>query len=354
MLWLSCILSNIVMASLLGLTAWIVQRWLKWQAVARIIWILVLVKLVTPSFVPLPLRVIPSSVACAVGACGCGPHGPTQAMVRDWLPWTILAVWLSGTLATIWVAWRRCTQLRSLMAHAKPLPAEWESRALRLSSELSIRCPPLLLAVPGRVPPLVVPGLRRACVLLPLDLIDQIDVPQRDALLLHELIHIKRGDHWVRVLELAVGMAYWWLPVVGSVARQMRSCEEASCDAAVVGHLPRARRDYARLLLDVIDFANPVPRQAIPPATAMSAADDLEQRLVAILDESTEPRRRWIAGLIAAGLGCAILPCQFQCKSIGRRGLGPTPIGCEPPAREMGLRGCERNGQVSIEFCCPS
>src|SRR5947207_10876194 len=116
--------------------------------------------------------------------------------------------------------------------------------------------------------------------LLPIALMGQLNASQRESLLLHELIHLKRGDHWVRLLELTVAVAYWWLPVVGLIGRQLRVCEEACCDAAVVGHLPQGRRDYARLLLDVLDFANPLPRRAVSPATAMSVAEGLEQRLL--------------------------------------------------------------------------
>jgi bla regulator protein BlaR1 len=84
--------------------------------------------------------------------------------------------------------------------------------------------------------------------------------------LLHELDHSKRGDHRVRILELAVGVTYWWLPIVGLVGRQMRACEEACCDAAVISRLPDAGHDYASLLLDVVDFVTPLSVQA----TAMS------------------------------------------------------------------------------------
>ena len=87
----------------------------------------------------------------------------------------------------------------------------------------------------------------------------RLDRSQRAALLLHELVHIQRGDHWCGCWSWRFGVAYWWLPVVGSIGRQLRACEEACCDAAVVAHLPQARRDYARLLLDVLDFADPLP-----------------------------------------------------------------------------------------------
>src|SRR5262249_36589333 len=152
------------------------------------------------------------------------------------------AGWLFGAAATGLTAWCRWRRFRRLMAHAVPAPPEWHSLAARLSAGLSL-LPPEILAVPGRLPPLVVPGWHRSRMLLPAALMCRLDGPQRTGLLLHELIHLKRRDHLVRMLELAVSVVYWWLPVVSLIGRQMRACEESCCDAAVVAHEPQARRD---------------------------------------------------------------------------------------------------------------
>ncbi len=317
MSWLLWISSNLVLASLLALVAWFVQRRLRLPGVARVVWVLVLVKLVTPPLVSVPLVDLPYTLACSLGQCGCPQHAGT--IVDRTFLWVLLGTWSAGAVATGWLAWRRWTRFQRLIAQAKAAPPEWQALAATLSSELGIRCPEIL-AVPGRLPPLVVGGRPRPRMLLPMALIDQLDGSQRVALLLHELAHIKRGDHLVRLLEMMVSVAYWWLPVVGAIGRQLRNCEETCSDAAVVAHLPQARRDYARLLLDVIDFANPLPRHAVPQATAMSAAaNDLEHRLRAILDTRQRARRTWPAAALALGLACAILPCELQCDFAGLR-----------------------------------
>ena len=363
MLWLSWIVSNVVLGSLLALTAWFVQRWLRRPAVARILWVLALVKLVTPPLASVPLRDSLGTMACALGACRCGQHALTQTIVRDTLPWVLLAAWSAGAFATGWIAWCRWAQFRRLLAHAQAAPPEWQSLAARLASELSIRRPPEILAVPGRLPPLVVPGRRRPRLLLPMDLTGQLSASQREALLLHELVHIQRGDHLVRLLELTVGVAFWWLPIVGLIGRQLRACEEMCCDAAVVTHMPQARRDYARLLLDVLDFANPLPRQAVPQATAMSAAHDLEQRLRAILDDTPRTRRTWpivalAAKAFAVCLAFAILPCGWRYDFVALPAPAATSAEREPAAGEVclpgGARQVDRPKEPSLSLCCPS
>ena len=50
--WLSWVASNVLLAAGLALAAWAVQRRLNRPAVAHVLWVLVLVKLVTPPVVP--------------------------------------------------------------------------------------------------------------------------------------------------------------------------------------------------------------------------------------------------------------------------------------------------------------
>jgi len=351
--WMSCIASNVVLASLVGLTAWFVQRRLRRPAVARILWVLVLVKLVTPPLVSVPLVELPGTMACTLGVCGCGPHAGTLSIVGGALPWILLAAWSAGAGATAWTAWRRWTRFQRLLAHGRPAPPPWQSLAAHLASELSIRRPPEILAVPGRLPPLVVPSLGRPRMLLPVGLMRQLNRSQQKALLLHELFHIKRGDHLVRLLELAVTVAFWWLPIVGSIGRRLRACEEACCDAAVVAHLPQARRAYARLLLDVIDFTDPLPRRTVPQATAMSVAEGLEPRLRAILEAREGTRRTWPAAALAMGLACAILPCGMHYDFARRPTATPAAISDNGEAAAGAVRwtGCDPPVEL---FGCPS
>jgi beta-lactamase regulating signal transducer with metallopeptidase domain len=351
--------SNILLASLLALAAWLMQRWLRRPAFAHILWVLVLVKLVTPPLVIVPFRQFAGILACTIGICGCGKHSPTQNLVGETFPWILLVAWSIGAAATGWTAWRRWTRFRRLLANAVPAPPEWQTLAARLSTELSLRSPPEILAVPGRLPPLVVPGRQRPSMLLPTDLMGRLNDSQRTVLVLHELIHIQRRDHLVRMLELSVSVVYWWLPLVGSIGRQLRDCEEACCDEAVVAHQPHARRDYARLLLDVIDFASPLPQQSVPQATAMSAAHYLERRLRTILDATSESRRAWpaasfVAGACGLALACILLPCELQCDFMGLPGPEANSAEQEPDAGETCAPGGTRRENLSLSLCCPS
>jgi bla regulator protein blaR1 len=347
------VVSNVILALALALAARFAQRRLGRPAVARFLWVLVLVKLVTPPLVTVPLGQTSGPVACTLGMCGCDHHSRTQTFARDTLPWILLSAWSIGAGATVSIAWRRWIRFQRLIAQADSAPPEWQALAAGIASELSLRRSPEVLAVPGRLPPLVVPSRLRPRVLVPIALLDRLSASQRAALLLHELVHVQRGDHLVRMLELTVGVAYWWLPVIGSIGRQLRDCEEACCDAAVVAHRPDARRDYAKLLLDVVEFANPLRPQITVGATAMSAAHDLEKRLRAILEPGRRTGRRQWAGALMVGVACAVLPCRLHPDFIGR------PIAASSAGPRVAVEGTspsrdDRDVELSKNCCCPS
>jgi beta-lactamase regulating signal transducer with metallopeptidase domain len=347
---LSWLVSNVLLALVLALAAWSVQRWFRRPALAHVLWVLVLVKLVTPPLVSVPVGEALPRTACELGTCQCPHDAHPRTAGADALPWVLLGLWVVGATVTARIAWRRWSRFGHLVALADPAPAEWQALAETLSAELSIRCAPEVLVVPGALPPMVIPGRHRARVLLPADLLDRRDPAQRAALLLHELVHIKRGDHLVRILELAVGVAFWWFPVVGRIGHAMRACEEACCDAAVVAHLPEARRAYAELLLDVVDFVTPVPVRV----TAMSAASGLERRLRAILHGPGGTRCAWPVWVLALLFAFAILPCELRYDLAGR----PAPAAPEPErapaAGDTPAPDDERDNKLSKSVCCPS
>src|SRR5205823_4185796 len=118
----------------------------------------------------------------------------------------------------------------------------------------------------------------------------------------HELAHLRRGDHWVRWLELLATAAYWWHPVVWWARRGLRTAEEQCCDAWVVWALPAARRAYADVLVDAVDFLSEA-RPALPPlASGVGEVRQLRRRLVMIMRGGV-PRRLSRLGLMVGLAG---------------------------------------------------
>jgi beta-lactamase regulating signal transducer with metallopeptidase domain len=335
---LSIAVSNAVATTILALAVSVISAVYRRPALVHGLWLLVLLKLVTPPLVLLPgvwgcvsaRRESPPPDIDILGAltqpcspdtltqpCSpdtltqpCSPDTLTQPCSPDTLLWpqTLRIVWGVGALTWFLLALKRLHHFRRLLRFAQPAPAALQERTLRLAQTLELkRCPGVRL-VPGHVPPLLWAFGGLPCLLVPVELLDVLSEEQLDTLLVHELAHLRRRDHWVRVLEFVVMGLYWWHPVVWYARRELREAEEQCCDAWVVSTLPGAGRTYASALLDTLDFLS-TTQAAVPPlASGLGQIADLKRRLTMIMQGNTPRSLTWPGCLAIVALGLLILP----------------------------------------------
>jgi hypothetical protein len=132
----------------------------------------------------------------------------------------------------------------------------------------------------------------------------------RQAALVHELTHIKRGDRRTQAIAQLACAIYWFNPLVWYAAAGLARERERACDDEVLrfGAKPS---EYATLLLDLARK----PGSAWTPATALSMArpSAIEGRLLSILADAVRtPRRstRWVVGFGIITVTTAILGAQ--------------------------------------------
>jgi hypothetical protein len=140
---------------------------------------------------------------------------------------------------------------------------------------------------------------RRACLIVPVELWPDLEEDQQMALMTHELAHLKRGDHWVRWLDLVVTGLYWWHPVVWLARRGLREAEELCCDAWAVWAAPQGARRYASALLTALEFVSGASTTDVAAAAAVVSGrrhvSCLKGRMQMIVQAKT-PRRLSAAG----------------------------------------------------------
>ena len=159
---------------------------------------------------------------------------------------------------------------------------------------------------------------------MPAALWERLTEPQRDTLLVHELAHLRRGDHWVRRLELLVMGLYWWHPVVWWARREIQEAEEQCCDAWVVWALPDAAHAYATALVETVAFLS-LPRPMLPlGASGVGHTHSLKRRLTMILKGTTPRALTWTALGALLVCGALFLP------------LGPTWVLAQAPDPQPG------------------
>ncbi len=158
------------------------------------------------------------------------PLSHQLAVIVPWLaPLWIVGVWIFCSVNV--VGWISVCRLRRRGVCCAP--AHWQKELVRLSAELRLSRPILLMESCLVDVPMVL-GHFRPFILMPIGLLAGLPPEQIEAILLHELAHIRRCDYLVNVLQrLAEGLLFYH-PAVWWIARVIRDEREHCCDDVVV------------------------------------------------------------------------------------------------------------------------
>jgi GWxTD domain-containing protein len=212
------------------------------------------------------------------------PKGLVQRSAAGFLPW-LAPFWILGvaifhlrSLAS-WMAARRLRRTGVCLA-----PDVWRERLRRLGARLRLSKPVTLLeSCLAEVP--VVIGYVRPAILMPVGLFAGLPAGQIEAILLHELAHIRRYDYLVNLLQASVEGFLFYHPAVWWISGLIRAERENCCDDLVVATHGDAR-EYAAALA-ALEQNRWSARDAAPAATG----GNLMQRIRRLLDRPEAPRR---------------------------------------------------------------
>ena len=159
-----------------------------------------------------------------------GPSNPGLAAVVPWLA----PFWIAGVclfyLAYVasWIS--ICRLRRRGVCCASDY---WQQQLARLGAQLRLSRPVRMLESCLVDTPMVL-GHFRPVILMPIGLLAGLPVGQVEAILLHELAHIRRYDYLVNVLQRSVEGLLFYHPAVWWISRVIRAERENCCDDVVV------------------------------------------------------------------------------------------------------------------------
>lgn len=164
-----------------------------------------------------------------------------------WLP-AIVTVWWAGIIAFAcrpvfgWYFVRRLRHIgvSDVPGSVKTLLAD-TARKLGLRRAVSVWHSTLIQA------PIVV-GYFKPVVLLPLSIVSELTFGQLEAIIAHELAHVRRHDYLVNLLQTLVETVFFYHPAVWWLSHQIRVEREHCCDDIAVAALGN-RVEYGRALL---------------------------------------------------------------------------------------------------------
>lgn len=167
-------------------------------------------------------------------------------------------VWLTGFLI---VLGRGAIQWRALYRamRKRQVPAEpWlETMHGRLNETICPDRKVKLLVTDRQFGPMVA-GWRRPIVVLPQSLLQRLTTGQAEMIVAHELVHVRRGDTLLCLLQYLTAAIWWFHPLVWWANRKTDELAERCCDLEVLGHLRCHPPAYVRSLLRVIEMRKQV------------------------------------------------------------------------------------------------
>lgn len=136
--------------------------------------------------------------------------------------------------------------------------AYWKERVQALAAGLRIRQRIQLLQSEIVQVPVVI-GALKPVILVPLGILSQLPAEQVEAILLHELAHIKRRDYLVNLLQSVAETIFFFNPAVWWVSSLIRDERENCCDdIAVAG--TRSKTAFLDALVSFQEYNNGVSK----------------------------------------------------------------------------------------------
>ncbi|MGK0301550.1 MAG: bla regulator protein BlaR1 [Planctomycetota bacterium] len=343
---MSWLLANSIAAAALSVLVLLIARWWKpAPAVMHGLWLVVVLKLVTPPLFEVPLNLswlpsmtntanaelapqrlgpalpsAPSAIAAttapltqptaAVASDAVTLHTPTATAAASSSAW--LWAWLASSSLLLIATTRRTLRIHKTKRSFGPVPIQLRLEVRELAERIGVVVPQLCDDPQTAAPYIWTIGRTR--LVLPVELLKSCSKKGREAVIAHELAHLHRKDHWIARCELVLLTLIWWHPLFWFARSRMRLWAELACDAIAVNTVPNANLDYATLLVDAAAQPLPTPPGVAVLASRPAARAAFERRLKMILNENLPRRasRAWCVPFAALALGLFAVPVAAQ------------------------------------------
>lgn len=165
------------------------------------------------------------------------------------LIWGLTVLFLSFRLIKSWLS------LASIKHECDPhISSQLKQYVKNISIKLDLTTIPLLKVSQQVMVPAAY-GVLKPTILLPLSLISQIPANQLEAIIKHELCHLKRNDFIHNIIQLCADILLFFHPGIRWMNNDIRHVREQCCDQMVLSHQTEAIT-YAKALTNIATFTN--------------------------------------------------------------------------------------------------
>ncbi len=207
----------------------------------------------------------------------------------------LFAIWFCGFLVVVASWFRRWLRIRAALRNAVPLP---------------FAAPIKLLSSPSLLEPGVF-GLFRPVLVLPEGITGHLTSAHLDAILAHELCHVRRRDNLAAAIHMLVEALFWFHPLVWWIGARLVEERERACDEEVLrlGNQPNV---YAESILKTCQFYLESPLACVSGITG----SDLKKRVARIMSEGLAAQLSFRKKVLLAAAGIAALAAPLAAGLI--------------------------------------
>jgi TonB family protein len=191
------------------------------------------------------------------------------------LPW-LYAAWLCGGMVVLLVWTIRWRRVAAVARRGSPMSSGRELALLRrLEAARGIARPTALVTTDAAVEPGVF-GILKPVLLWPQTIADHLSDRQIEAILAHEVSHVRRRDNLAAAMHMVVQAVFWFHPLVWWLGARLVDERERACDEDVIraGAEPQV---YAEGILRTCEFYVESPMACVTGVTGSDLKKRIEQ-----------------------------------------------------------------------------
>lgn len=177
-----------------------------------------------------------------------------------------------------------------IASHVQQLFAA-QCQRLRITSQVR-------LALSTRISTPVSLGTCKPLILLPLSSVTGLHPDQLEAILLHELAHIKRHDYLVNIVQTWLETLFFYHPAIWWLGREIRQLRELCCDDVVL------QSQHPLLYAQALHRLEALRHH---PLTLSARGGQLMQRIRRLLGQPQQATPRCLTGLLSLALVTALI-----------------------------------------------
>ena len=277
----------------------------------------------------MPVESLPVVIGANAGTASANDLQDVLAMqATTSLPWIVM-LWASGVATLLLRMAGGLWWVRRLQQQAWPEDgAHWQARADVLARKLGLTRSVRVRLFDGDAPLAI--GWWRPMVLLPAALLARMPASLLEALLAHELAHIRRHDYLINLLQAVVEALLFYHPVVWWLSRRIRHERELIADDLAAEALGD-RRSLALALSELDRMLGATAAGPIPRFAHAAHGGQLMSRIQHLL----RPRQHPLAiglSLPLLGLALAGVAMYAHAQSSAPDTAPPAGYSAPPPA----------------------